>query len=117
MDNDRKLALRNDSSAAGRTVKLEIVRPQLWLDDESLSDVIRRLGYTHRISPLGHTYLSGDREVFSTTRSNAYELAVLWLIRTRQVVLSPRLERCVRGYASYGLGAEVNEALEQAVRS
>jgi hypothetical protein len=116
MSADKNISL---DVTAKRTAKLEIVTPALWLDDESLTDVLVRLGYTHIRTAMGHKILRGDKEAFSTTCSDAYERAALWLIRTRQVVLSPRLERCVRGWARdyYGLGAEVDVALAQAVRS
>jgi hypothetical protein len=88
--------------------------PHTWGPDESLTDVLTALGYKRRIAPsdVRVSRVADGVEVYSSTRSNAYELCVLWLLRTRQVRLTSGLERAVHGYRRYGLSAEVDEALK-----
>jgi hypothetical protein len=92
--------------------------PHTWGPDESLTDVLTALGYEHTFSDGSlhgvHTIKRDGVEVYSSTRSNAYELCVLWLLRTRQVRLTSGLERSVNWYRRFGLSAEVDAALAAA---
>src|SRR6185503_19886385 len=100
--------------------------PHVWSPDESLSDVLTALGYTHtfggsRVSSLDslseyglHIIKRDGVEVYSSTRTNAYELCVLWLLRTRQVALTLGLERVVDLYRWFGFGEEIDAALSTA---
>lgn len=107
MSADRNIAL---GGSYRRNPVLSVVEPHVWSSDESLSDVLTALGYKHDGGDV-HVIRRGDREYFSTTRTNAYELCVLWLLRTRQIALTSAMERAVNGYRRYGLGAEVDAAL------
>jgi hypothetical protein len=86
----------------------------MWEVGESLTDVLAALGMKSERTEMGRTVKRGDVEVFSSTHSNAYELCVLWLLRTRQVALTSRLERVVYGYSRYGLGEEIDQAMASA---
>src|SRR6185503_12688224 len=100
--------------------------PHVWSPDESLSDVLTALGYTHtfggsRVSSLDslsenglHTIKRDGVEVYSSTRTNAYELCVLWLLRTRQMALTPDLERETNLYRQFDLNEEIDAELTTA---
>jgi hypothetical protein len=91
--------------------------PYTWGPDESLSDVLTALGYKHTWSNATakglHVVSRSGVEAFASTRTDAYELCVLWLVRTRQVKLTPQLALVVDEYRQC-LGAEVDAALAAA---
>jgi hypothetical protein len=82
--------------------------PTTW-GDESLTELLTRLGYTHERSTNGFT-VSGK----FFPRDNWYELVVLWLVSTRQVALDAYVEKTIERYRDLNLGPEVDETLAAA---
>jgi hypothetical protein len=87
--------------------------PTTWAE-ESLTELLERLGYSTELGTNGRTIARADVGAKFFPRSNGYELVVLWLVGTRQIVLDAYVEKTIEKYREFGLGPEVDEALAAA---
>lgn len=89
--------------------------PYTWPRGQSLSAALTAMGLRSNLGWNFNSVREDGVEVFTSTRSDAYELCVLWLVRTRRVRLTGYLRDLLSAYRDYGLSAEVDAALASAV--